>query len=36
MIKIWDAHTGDNTYSLVGHTGEVVGVIASFTLCYVS
>ena len=30
LIKIWDAHTGDNTYSLVGHTGEVVRVIASF------
>ena len=24
LIKIWDSHTGDNTLSLVGHTGEVV------------
>ena len=24
MIKIWDAYTGDNTFTLVGHTGEVV------------
>ncbi|XP_022786680.1 F-box/WD repeat-containing protein 7-like [Stylophora pistillata] len=23
LIKIWDAHTGDNTFTLVGHTGEV-------------
>ena len=24
LIKVWDAQTGDNTLSLVGHTGEVV------------
>lgn len=25
LIKIWDSHTGENTWTLVGHTGEVVG-----------
>ena len=26
LIKVWDAQTGDNTFTMVGHTGEVVNI----------
>lgn len=34
MIKIWDAQTGDNTFTLVGHTGEVVSDESIVCLLY--